>query len=331
MRETMLEIIRAAILAPSGHNAQPWKFSIRENEYEIRILPDFSRRLPFVDPDDRELYISIGCALENLRIACGHFGFDTEVEYFPDDASDCVRVTLSKSLKTSGGLYRNIPVRQSNRFNYDGKPIPDNDLDELSKVRIDDGIFLKLLSSVQEMEPVIRASAEGCRQKYADRTFLYELEKWLRFNEKEARESMDGLYTACVGAPSVPRWLGKRFLYGTSPEKTAQKDERKLRSSGALALFSSESDDRFSWIKTGCSVERFALTAAGLHIKTAFVSQALQIPTLRFNLLQEAGLSGKYPQFLVRLGYAPDAPNSFRRPVEQVFRNDRGPEPAKNW
>lgn len=317
MREIMLKIIGAAILAPSGHNAQPWKFSIMENE--IRILPDFNRRLPFVDPDDRELYISIGCALENLRIACSHFGFDTEVEYFPADNPDCVRITLTKSQKISSDLYRNIPIRQSNRSCYDGKPIPDNNLEQLNTVRIDEGVYFKLLPSRQDMEPVICVSAEGCRQKYADKTFMTELEKWLRFNEKEARESMDGLYTACVGAPSVPRWLGKRFLYSSSPEKTAEKDERKLRSSSALALFSSESDDRLSWIKTGCSVERFALTAAGLNIKTAFVSQALQIPVLRFKLLQEVNLSGKYPQFLVRLGYAPDVQNSFRRPVEKVL------------
>lgn len=317
MLETMADIIGAAILAPSGHNAQPWKFSVKENE--ILILPDFKRRLPFVDPDDRELYISIGCALENLLIACSYFGFDTEEDYFPGDALNCIRITLSKSETTSSSLYQNIPIRQSNRSYYDGKPVPDNDLDVLSKVRIDDGVYLKLLSFRQDMEPVICLSAEGCRQKYTDKAFIDELGTWLRFNEKEARESMDGLYTACMGMPSAPRWLGKKYLYSSSPEKTAEKDNRKLRSSSALALFSSEFDDRLSWIKTGCSVERFALTAAGLHIKTAFVSQALQIPTLRFKLLQEVDLGGKYPQFLVRLGYAADVPKSFRRPVEQVL------------
>lgn len=221
MQEAMLGVIGAAILAPSGHNAQPWKFSIKENE--IRILPDFKRRLPLVDPDDRELYISIGCALENLRIACSYFGFDTEEDYFPDDTPDCVRITLSRSEKASDNLYRNIPIRQSNRSHYNGKPIPDKVLDELSKVPIDNGISIKLLTSKEEMEPVISISAEGCRQKYADRAFIKELETWLRFNEKEARESMDGLYTACMSVPSVPRWLGKRYLNSSSPEKNRRK------------------------------------------------------------------------------------------------------------
>jgi nitroreductase len=77
----MKELIRYATLAPSGHNTQPWKFSIKENS--IRIFPDFTRHLTVVDPDNRELYISLGCALENLVIAARYAGYDSEVEYFP--------------------------------------------------------------------------------------------------------------------------------------------------------------------------------------------------------------------------------------------------------
>lgn len=317
MQETMLDIIRAAILAPSGHNTQPWKFSIREKE--IKLLPDFSRRLPFVDPDDRELFISIGCALENLLIACHRFGFDAQTDYFPDDAPDCIRITLSKSEEALNSLYEYIPIRQSTRPYYDGKPIRDDDLYTLSMVRTDDGVSIRLFSTKQDMEPVIQISSEGCRQKYADKTFIHELETWVRFNEKEAQKSSDGLYTACIGAPSVPRWLGKRYLYSASPESTAKKDEQKLRSSAVLAIISSEADDRLSWVKTGRTIERFVLTAVSLNLKSAFVSQALQIPALRHQLQQELGLGSRAPQFLVRLGYAADAARSYRRPIEQVL------------
>ncbi|HEY3344819.1 MAG TPA: nitroreductase family protein, partial [Anaerolineaceae bacterium] len=67
MTEQFQEIIRYACLAPSGHNAQPWKFQIQGDT--IRLTADDQRRLPVVDPADRELYISLGCALENLQIA----------------------------------------------------------------------------------------------------------------------------------------------------------------------------------------------------------------------------------------------------------------------
>jgi hypothetical protein len=57
-------LVRFATLAANSHNTQPWMFSARGNE--IAITPDFSRRCPAVDPDDHHLFVSLGCAAENL-------------------------------------------------------------------------------------------------------------------------------------------------------------------------------------------------------------------------------------------------------------------------
>lgn len=86
----MIELVHYAIMAPSGHNTQPWKFRIQENT--ISIFPDFSRRLPVVDPLDRELYISLGCALENLIVAAGHEGYRASVEHSFENGSISVNI-----------------------------------------------------------------------------------------------------------------------------------------------------------------------------------------------------------------------------------------------
>ena len=57
-------LIRAATLAPSSHNTQCWKFGLEPDA--ITILPDLTRRCPAVDPDDHHLYVSLGCAAENI-------------------------------------------------------------------------------------------------------------------------------------------------------------------------------------------------------------------------------------------------------------------------
>ena len=67
-----LFMIAQAVKAPSGHNTQPWLFKIAEGE--IDILPDFTKSLPVVDPNHRELFVSLGCAAENLCIAAAHKG-----------------------------------------------------------------------------------------------------------------------------------------------------------------------------------------------------------------------------------------------------------------
>src|SRR3954453_20953144 len=70
-----------AILAPSSHNSQPWLFHIHDSEIELQA--DFSRACRKVDPQDRELIMSCGCALFHLRVAMRHFGCLGEMEILP--------------------------------------------------------------------------------------------------------------------------------------------------------------------------------------------------------------------------------------------------------
>jgi hypothetical protein len=81
MEERLKFLLRYAILAPSGPNNQPWKFAI--NEDRVSVFVDLSRALPFVDPSNRTLYMSVGCAIANLGVAGAHFGFAPSVSYFP--------------------------------------------------------------------------------------------------------------------------------------------------------------------------------------------------------------------------------------------------------
>jgi nitroreductase len=75
------ELIRYATLAPSSHNTQCWKF--RLEDHAISILPDLSRRCPVVDPDDHHLYVSLGCAAENLIQAAKAQGLSGQITFNP--------------------------------------------------------------------------------------------------------------------------------------------------------------------------------------------------------------------------------------------------------
>ena len=75
-------LLRYAILAPSSHNTQPWLFRLRHSYVELHA--DRSRACPVVDPNDRELIMSCGCALFQLRCAMRHFGRLGNVEILPE-------------------------------------------------------------------------------------------------------------------------------------------------------------------------------------------------------------------------------------------------------
>jgi len=105
-------LLRYAILAPSSHNTQPWLFRLRGGEAEL--YADRTRACRVVDPDDRELVMSCGCALFHLRSALLHFGCFGGVEILPDanDSELLARVNLGVQGESSAGeslIFHAIP------------------------------------------------------------------------------------------------------------------------------------------------------------------------------------------------------------------------------
>jgi len=315
MSEKTRELVRYATLAANGHNTQPWKFALRDDSIEIH--PDASRRLPVVDPDDRELWISLGCALENLLVAARATGYAAAVTY--PGAAEFIGVRLEADAPQSSPLFDAIPSRQTTRSVYDGRPAPAADLDRLQAMPLEPGITLRFVTDPVDMATVADYVAQGNRRQYADRAFVSELIAWLRFNKKEALSSLDGLYSRCSGNPEVPRWLGRMFVSSTQPQQQADADTKKLRSSPGAVVVASDADDKVAWVRTGQVYERLALQMTALGIQSALLNQPIEAAELRGPFQSALGLGQAAPQLLLRYGYAAALPRSLRRPVEQVL------------
>jgi hypothetical protein len=315
MSPQMIEMIRYATLAANGHNTQPWKFAVREDG--IEIYPDTSRRLPVVDPDDRELWISLGCALENLLLAARAAGYAPTVAY--PDAADVIRVQLTPDAPQVSPLFDAIPLRQTTRSVYDGRAVPAAALETVQALPLEPGVALRFLTASPEMETALEYVNEGNLRQYADRAFLEELITWLRFNKKEALATLDGLYSRCSGNPTVPRWLGRMFVAGTKPQQQADADAEKLRSSAGAVVVATEADNKAAWVRAGQVYERLTLQLTALNLKSALLNQPIEVAELRGQFQSALTLGARLPQLLVRFGYAEALPTSLRRPVEQVL------------
>jgi len=311
----MVELVRYATLAPNGHNTQPWKFAIKESAIEIH--PDFTRHLPAVDPNERELWISLGCALENLLISARATGFEPEVTY--PDTADFIRIDLTTNIPQGGTLFDAIPLRQNTRSEYDGQPIKSADLNEVQTVSLEPGVALHFVAAPADIEKVLEYVNQGNLIQYTDQAFIDELIHWLRFNKKEALASLDGLYSLCSGNPEVPGWLGQMVVAGTKPQAQADADAKKLRSSSGAVVVVSESEDKTAWVRTGQVYERMALKMTSLNIKSAFLNQPIEVEEVRSQFQNAMGLGTAKPQLLVRFGYADAMPQSVRRAVEDVL------------
>ncbi len=312
--DSYLEFISAAALAASGHNTQPWKFSLPGDG--IRIHPDYSRRLAVVDPADRELWISLGCALENLLTAAAASGLAGQVSY--PGAGDFFAVTFKPCEPDAGPAFRAIPLRQNTRSAYDGLPLAPQEAAALQALPLEKGVSLRFFSR-EEFDLPGGFIRRGNLAQYADRAFVDELIGWLRFTRKEALASRDGLFSRCSGNPEVPRFIGRMFVAGTKPEAQAEADDKKLRSSSGAVLIATDADGKADWVRAGRVYQRMALQMTSMGIKSALLNQPIEVASLRAEFGQAAGLGRAWPQLLMRFGRAADLPRSPRRPVEDVL------------
>ena len=321
-RPEMGDLIRYATLAPNGHNTQPWRFRIGEGR--IEILPDFSRRTPVVDPDDHHLFVSLGCAAENLVLAAqargrlGELGFELANNGAANDGAVVFAFTDGPSAGSE--LFEAIPKRQSTRADYDGRPVRTADLQTLATAAAVPGIDLVLITDRPQIDRVRDLVVAGNSAQMSDTAFVQELKTWLRFSPRQAINAGDGLFSAASGSPALPAWLGPSvFDWVFRAEAENDKYARQLSSSAGVAVFVSQRDDHEHWVLAGRACQRFALQATALGLKVAFVNQPVEVARFRPELAALVGMRGRRPDLVMRFGYGPTLPFSALRPVQAVL------------
>jgi hypothetical protein len=310
------ELIRAAVLAASSHNTQPWLFRVTSDT--ITILPDRSRRCPVVDPDDAHLYRSLGCAAENLVHAASRQGLAAEVRY--DRDQDAVIVALEERADVVPSEYVGaLATRQCTKTAYDGTPIDDDDLTALAHAGSVESVRCLLITDRERTAAVAALIERGNIAQLTDRAFRHELLTWIRFNPRSALRTRDGLAGRVNQQPPIPSVLGRMLaplLVRASSQ--ANKDRALLRSSAGLAVFLTPTDTTADWVVAGRAYERFSLRADLRDIRSAFVNQPIEVPGLREELRSCLDVT-EHPQLMVRFGNGPRGPFSLRRPVDEVM------------
>lgn len=170
------------------------------------------------------------------------------------------------------------------------------------------------------MEKVLEYVVQANTVQMNDPAFVKELKKWIRFGDDEAVVTGDGLFARSSGNPSVPRWLGSllfKLLFTTKSEN--DKYAMHIRSSAGIAIFISEANDKTHWLEAGRCYERFALQAAALGIRNAFINQPVEVSELRPQFANALGVGSHRPDLVVRFGRGPEMPRSLRRSVQAVL------------
>jgi nitroreductase len=311
------ELVRMGTLAANGHNTQPWRF--RLDGETVTILPDFARRTAVVDPDDHHLFVSLGCATENLIIAASALGRGSEVA-IGAGAEPHVAIVLASAQPGAQELYQAIPLRQSTRSAYDGQPISAADMALLEMAAREEGVSVRFFTEAADRDAILEFVVAGNSAQMDDPAFVQELLDWLRFSPARAVATGDGLFGASSGNPVLPEWIGPtlfRMVFRKASENDKYRDH--VRSSAGVAVFVGDRADPEHWIRVGRSFQRFALQATALGIRNAHVNQPIEVPSVRSEFARWLGIPDARPDLVVRFGRAPAMPMSLRRPVGTVL------------
>jgi hypothetical protein len=307
-------LVHEATLAASSHNTQPWKFGL--DRQSIAILPDLTRRCPAVDPDDHHLFVSLGCATENLVCGALANGLYAHV----DSRAQRIDVAFEETKPVRSALYDALPHRQCSRSVYDGRALGRTDLQTLESAARGPGVHAIVLTARADIETVLEYVACANAIQFRDAAFVNELETWIRFNDADAARSGDGLSSRSTGHLEVPRWLGRLLLRALlTPKSERDKYAAQLRGSAGVVVFLSDRNDHQHWIEVGRCYERFALAATALGVRNAILNQPVEVAPVRSELAAWLDAGERRPDLVVRFGYGPGMPRSRRRPLEQVL------------
>ena len=293
-------LIGFAVLAPSGHNAQPWKFYAQGNT--ITVSADMTRSLPASDVNGRQLYISIGCAIENLLIAAEHYGFEYVITYFTKETI-IARIVFSRIRKYASekeNLISAILHRHTNRNPYDTR-MPEKEFLEKVKARATNDMEIHLVSEQSQKDKISDIASEALIAEMDDKNFRLELSQYLKPNTTHSSIGMPG---AGFGIPTPLSFIAPFFIKYVNVNRLSRKADQTLlkQHTQVIGVIATREDNQKSWVMVGQVYERIAIEAETEHIKTHPLAASVEAITCR-QKLQNALQTSYYPQFFFRMGY----------------------------
>lgn len=310
--------IHYAILAPSTHNTQPWRFHMIGNQLELHA--NVGRQLAVVDPAGRELIMSCGAALAHLRIALNHFGFSGEIELFPDPGTPDLLARIGLGVEFDPDLentllFDAIPRRRTNRMPFRDEPVTPELLALFQKQATDEGAWLEFLTEERSRAAVAELVAEADRIQWSDKALREELAAWVRPNRSVRRDGMPG-YVYGLGdvLSQVAAQVIRRFDRGAVQAKN---DSELALYSPVLAVLGTEGDSLADWLRAGQALAKILLRARAEDVWASFLNQPIQIPALLPYMVQATGRSG-FPQLMFRMGFGQDVPPTPRFSLPEV-------------
>jgi hypothetical protein len=330
-------VAQAGLLAANPHNTQPWLFEIHDDR--VALWADQGRNVGSIDSQRRELYIGLGCALENMRLAAKQAGRPGTLTLFPDPTQPTLvaELVLGEAEPEEEPLFAAIPRRHTQRGRYAEVAAPAMLEPALRDLIEDDGVVLTWFGAASQRTAMRKAIVAATRAIIADDEMSRDSYAWYRHSEQEIARHRDGVTLDATGRGALTRSVGKVLqkpsrasvdsYWLDATEHDQATGSAYVLLSGA-ALESPELDERAAQLRVGMSYQRMHLWATVHKLGMQPQNQLLECRDRE----ESAGLAPRFgdqlhelapdaarAQMLFRIGYPwDDAFESPRRPLAWV-------------
>ena len=315
-----------ASTAPSVHNSQPWHF--QADGHTLTLLRDHSRQLGALDPQSRQMTISCGAALYLARLALRAQGFETRVETYPPanagEASTAPLATIhvepgSPASPDEVQLVEQARRRHMNRGVFDPRHLEDEALAAMRAAVQAHGAWLVLREPSEQVGlAVLLAHADALERE--DPAYLEELAAWTTNSGVD-----DGVKPTARGGDVGSRGSSLRLRDFAATDETTSAQlpvdhDPPVAEHPLVAVIGTEGDTVTDWLVAGQALCALLVRGAVHGVAASPLGQVIDLEPARTQLKHELGVLG-YPQMVLRLGYAPQGPDTPRRPLSEVLES----------
>jgi hypothetical protein len=319
-------VVAEAIWAPSVHNTQPWRFTA--DGQQIGLYADADRGLPVADPDGREMMISCGAALFNVRLALRSLGYVPETRVLPEPGQPALvaRVSWRRRATTcefERRLAGQVRLRRTHRGAFDPEPPPPYLFAALREAAGRDGAALRIVAD-DGRRAVLAAAVQTAEQELRlDGERVRELARWVSGPGSARSDGVPATSYPARAEHTDPYFPGRDFAHGHGWGVAPLGAAAWPRATGVAGLLTTAADRRADWVNAGQALQRILLTASACRAAVALHSQPTELPWLR-EFIRTQLSDGAYPHLVLRLGMVTQAAASVRRDPDDVLFSSGG-------
>lgn len=308
--DKLLFFLGFGILAPSSHNSQPWEFQLDVDNFSVAVFKSKVRALPFGDPQDDLLYVSIGCAIENIIIATDYFGYTTDVTYEEDTKVElCATLKFKQDHEQSlngENLIHQIQRRIVNRGKYELKKPSADFLKKIQQFSNEDHKIV-IIQDSETITHIGKIVNHASIQLMDSSLFRKELSTHVKNNFTKSHVGIPAFGMQIPDALSlfVPTLI--RFF---NMDKLSKQQNETLftKYTPLIVILTSKNDTKKDKLISGRIYQMISLNAISENIKTSPWG-AVSVRSESKQELREVLNTEFYPEFLFRMGYNKEDPH----------------------